>query len=222
MKLERLELVKKSAYTRKLFLISLEKNAAKKVVALEKYINMNIPVISTDALMESKPEHRNKILIIDFMEHKSLVQSIKNLPLMWKNFETVIFNVPKRLTTDELLAFGQLKGVFYAEDSLKQVGEGLKNIINGQSWLPRNVSSQLLHYYRNVINTHTAPATVDLTIRELQVLRCLQNGASNSQMAEELFVSEFTIKSHLYQIFKKLSVKNRVQAIAWADQNLMS
>ncbi|MDW2210722.1 LuxR C-terminal-related transcriptional regulator, partial [Vibrio sp. 2025] len=31
-----------------------------------------------------------------------------------------------------------------------------------------------------------------------------------------------TIKSHLYQIFKKLSVKNRVQAIAWADQNLMS
>ncbi|WP_025575228.1 response regulator transcription factor, partial [Vibrio parahaemolyticus] len=69
---------------------------------------------------------------------------------------------------------------------------------------------------------HTAPATVDLTIRELQVLRCLQAGASNSQMAEELFVSEFTIKSHLYQIFKKLSVKNRVQAIAWADQNLMS
>ncbi|MCV5737336.1 helix-turn-helix transcriptional regulator, partial [Escherichia coli] len=55
-------------------------------------------------------------------------------------------------------------------------------------------------------------------MRELQVLRCLQAGASNSQMAEELFVSEFTIKSHLYQIFKKLSVKNRVQAIAWADQ----
>ncbi|WP_329348785.1 LuxR C-terminal-related transcriptional regulator [Vibrio natriegens] len=214
--------MKKSAYARKLFLISMEENAPQKVTALEKYIEIGIPVISTDALMEAKPKHRNKILLIDFSEHKSLVQSIKNLPLVWKNFETVIFNVPKRLTTDELLSFGQLKGVFYADESLERIGEGLKGIINGQNWLPRNVSSQLLHYYRNVINTHTAPATVDLTIRELQVLRCLQNGASNSRMAEELFVSEFTIKSHLYQIFKKLSVKNRVQAIAWADQNLMS
>ncbi|TOG91461.1 helix-turn-helix transcriptional regulator [Vibrio parahaemolyticus] len=214
--------MRKSAYARKLFLISMEDDAAQKVASLEKYIDMSIPVISTDALMEAKPEHRNKILLIDFSEHKSLVQSIKNLPLVWKNFETVVFNVPKRLTTDELLAFGQLKGLFYSEDSLEQVGEGLKGIVNGQNWLPRNVTSQLLHYYRNVINTHTAPATVDLTIRELQVLRCLQAGASNSQMAEELFVSEFTIKSHLYQIFKKLSVKNRVQAIAWADQNLIS
>ncbi len=90
-----------------------------------------------------------------------------------------MFNVPKRLTTDELLAFGQLKGIFYEESSFEQIGEGLKEIINGQNWLPRNVTSQLLHYYRNVISTHTAPATVDLTIRELQVLRCLQAGASN-------------------------------------------
>ncbi|HDM8208590.1 LuxR C-terminal-related transcriptional regulator [Vibrio campbellii] len=214
--------MKKSAYARKLFLISMEEDAGKKVEALEKYTDIDIPVISPQALMEANPKHRNKILLIDFSEHKELVLSIKNLPLIWKNFETVVFNVPKRLTTDELLAFGQLKGIFYEESSLEQIGEGLKEIINGQNWLPRNVTSQLLHYYRNVISTHTAPATVDLTIRELQVLRCLQAGASNNQMAEELFVSEFTIKSHLYQIFKKLSVKNRVQAIAWADQNLMS
>jgi DNA-binding NarL/FixJ family response regulator len=200
----------------------MEEHAKKKANALERYTDIDIPVISTEALMKASPKHRNKILLIDFNEHKSLIRTIKNLPLIWKNFETVVFNVPKRLTTDELLTFGQLKGVFYQDEAIELIGEGLKGIINGQNWLPRNVTSQLLHYYRNVINTHTAPATVDLTIRELQVLRCLQAGSSNNQMAEELFVSEFTIKSHLYQIFKKLSVKNRVQAIAWADQNLMS
>ncbi|AXY00180.1 MULTISPECIES: LuxR C-terminal-related transcriptional regulator [Vibrio] len=214
--------MKKSAYARKLFLVSVEKHAERKVEAIEKYMDIEIPVITTDALMEANPTHRNKILVIDYAEHKYLIQSIKNLPLIWKNFETVVFNVPKRLTTDDLLTLGQLKGIFYQYQSTEQVGEGLMGIINGQNWLPRNVTSQLLHYYRNVINTHTAPATVDLTIRELQVLRCLQAGSSNIQMAEDLFVSEFTIKSHLYQIFKKLSVKNRVQAIAWADQNLMS
>lgn len=41
-------------------------------------------------------------------------------------------------------------------------------------------------------------------------------------IAENLFISEFTVKSHLYQIFKKISVKNRTQAIAWANQRLFS
>lgn len=79
--------MRKSAYARKLFLISMEDNAQKKVAALEKYVDMSIPVISTAALMEAKPQHRNKILLIDFSEHKSLVQSIKNLPLVWKTLK---------------------------------------------------------------------------------------------------------------------------------------
>ena len=214
--------MRKSAYARKLFLISLKQDESSQLTQLKKYADMDIPLIGIDDLMEANPKHRNKILLIDFEEHKDLILSIKNLPLVWKNFETIIFNVPKRLTTDELLSFGQLKGLFYKEDSAENIAKGFKEIINGQNWLPRNVTSQLLHYYRNVVSSHTTPATVDLTSRELQVLRCLQAGASNCQMAEELFVSEFTIKSHLYQIFKKLSVKNRVQAIAWADQNLLS
>ncbi|MDF2155617.1 LuxR C-terminal-related transcriptional regulator [Vibrio sp. CAU 1672] len=214
--------MKKSAYARKLFLISIAPQAEQSVKPLEANAEIKIPVIHPENLMEANPKHRNKILLIDFNEYKHLITSIKNLPLMWKDFETVVFNVPKRLTTDELLSLGQLKGVFYRDDPIPQIAAGLKGIVNGENWLPRNVTSQLLHYYRNVISTHTTPATVDLTIRELQVLRCLQAGASNGQMAEELFVSEFTIKSHLYQIFKKLSVKNRVQAIAWADQNLLS
>ncbi|CSC40855.1 LuxR family transcriptional regulator [Vibrio cholerae] len=60
-----------------------------------------------------------------------------------------------------------------------------------------------------------------MTAREIQILRCLQTGASNMQIAENLFISEFTVKSHLYQIFKKLNVKNRVKAIAWVNQNLL-
>ncbi|MFA0071527.1 response regulator transcription factor, partial [Vibrio breoganii] len=76
--------------------------------------------------------------------------------------------------------------------------------------------------YRNIVNTNTTPTNVDLTIRELQVIRCLQSGSSNTQIADDLFISEFTVKSHLYQIFRKLAVKNRVQAIAWANQNLLA
>jgi ATP/maltotriose-dependent transcriptional regulator MalT len=45
-------------------------------------------------------------------------------------------------------------------------------------------------------------------------------GASNTEIADTLFVSEHTIKSHLYNVFKKLNVKNRLQAVSWAKDYL--
>lgn len=45
-------------------------------------------------------------------------------------------------------------------------------------------------------------------------------GASNVEIADSLFVSEHTVKSHLYNVFKKLNVKNRIQAVSWAKEYL--
>ncbi|WP_428775078.1 LuxR C-terminal-related transcriptional regulator [Vibrio sp.] len=192
------------------------------VEAIEAELKLAIPRIEPQQLMAAAQQHKHKILLIDYMNHKVLKQQMSRLPLHNKNFETIVFNVDKRLTTDELLTLGNLKGLFYQTNSISEIARGCGEIINGQNWLPRKVASQLLHYYRHVVDSHTTPATVDLTLRELQILRSLQSCSSNMEIAENLHISEFTVKSHLYQIFKKLSVKNRVQAIAWADQNLQS
>ncbi|MGF1720187.1 LuxR C-terminal-related transcriptional regulator [Vibrio kyushuensis] len=215
--------MKKADYTRTIYFLCEDKSADyPHVDKLQQALSIELPKIQPEDLMEASPKHRHKILLIDYQAHKLLQQQVRNLPIADKNFEVIIFNLNKRLTTDELLYFGNLKGLFYTYTSVDDIVRGLGEIINGQNWLPRKVASQLLHYYRHVINSNTAPVIVDLTSRELQILRCLQNSSSNIQIADSLFISEFTVKSHLYQIFKKLSVKNRVQAIAWANQNLAS
>ncbi|MEA7595362.1 LuxR C-terminal-related transcriptional regulator, partial [Salmonella enterica subsp. enterica serovar Virginia] len=43
-------------------------------------------------------------------------------------------------------------------------------------------------------------------------------GASNNEIARSLFISENTVKTHLYNLFKKIAVKNRTQAVSWANQ----
>lgn len=58
-----------------------------------------------------------------------------------------------------------------------------------------------------------------LTERELEVLRCLFDGMSNREMAEKLFISETTVKNHLTNIFSKLNVRNRTQAVSLAIEN---
>jgi LuxR family transcriptional regulator of csgAB operon len=178
--------------------------------------------MTADELMLVDRKQSNRILLVDYKVAPQLIDLHQNLPVMWKNYEIILFNVPKALPTSELIRFGVLKGLFYNSEDKAKIANRLEDVINGDNWLPRKVASQLLFYYRNIVNTNTTPTNVDLTIRELQVIRCLQSGSSNIQIADDLFISEFTVKSHLYQIFRKLAVRNRVQAIAWANQNLLT
>lgn len=58
-----------------------------------------------------------------------------------------------------------------------------------------------------------------LTLREKEVLKLIAKGVSNHDIAEKLYLSEVTVKSHISNIFKKLDVKNRTQAVLVATQN---
>lgn len=57
-----------------------------------------------------------------------------------------------------------------------------------------------------------------LTEREKEILSLVSKGETNSQIAEKLFVREVTVKTHLNNIYKKLKVENRVQAVLLAQQ----
>jgi len=62
-------------------------------------------------------------------------------------------------------------------------------------------------------------AAPDLTKRELEILRLVAEGYSNSQLARMLWVTEQTVKFHLSNIYRKLNVSNRTEASRWAQLN---
>lgn len=53
----------------------------------------------------------------------------------------------------------------------------------------------------------------DLTNREMEVLHLISKGLSNKEIGKTLFVSNNTVKTHLLRTYKKLEVKNRIQAV---------
>ncbi len=64
--------------------------------------------------------------------------------------------------------------------------------------------------------THSGPGTttINLTEREMQVLRGMSQGKSNGQIGRELYLSEDTVKTHARRLFRKLSAADRAQAVA--------
>lgn len=88
----------------------------------------------------------------------------------------------------------------------------------GESWLDPGVTARVLTAYRQSgsVERSVAAALDRLTPRELDVIRLMARGASNTEIAEELFVSEVTVKSHIGHIFAKLNLRDRSAAIVFA------
>ncbi|SHO55589.1 LuxR C-terminal-related transcriptional regulator [Vibrio quintilis] len=215
--------MKKNNYARTLYILYPEGEVLPDIYEeIEKLLGYTLPKVTPDALSVNGSRDRHKILIFTYDHRTPLLPYFNDWYSEQQYYETVVIDVDKRLNTEALLALGNLKGLFYQKDPIQKIIMGLKEIIDGRNWLPRHISSQLLHYYRYALQSHNISAIIALTAREIEILRCLQSGACNTEIADNLFISEYTVKSHLYQIFKKIAVKNRAQAISWARQNLLT
>lgn len=80
-------------------------------------------------------------------------------------------------------------------------------------------STSLLKTVRTRMRQNSSAAGVDLTHREMQVLRHVAMGLSNREIGKSLGISIETVKEHVQNILRKLSVNDRTQAAVWAVRN---
>ncbi len=133
----------------------------------------------------------------------------------------ILINCDKSISTEDLFIWRSLAGIFYTSDDIQTLQNGIEKILRGEMWFSRKFSQQYITHLRQhskPVNSINVPMI--LTRRERQIITFLSMGASNQQIAEQLFVSENTVKTHLHNIFKKIDVKNRVQALIWAKENI--
>ncbi|WP_181388458.1 response regulator transcription factor [Vibrio albus] len=169
-----------------------------------------------EQIKDQLPMDTESLVLLDFTSASEQPYQLEELGLNHPKCQLIVLNAPQNLRTSQLLKLGKIKGLFYQNMSASEVALGIEHILKGQLFLPDQVMKQLLDYYQSVMIRHGKPHQHNLTPREMDVLRLLRSGASNTRLADELFISEHTIKSHLYKIFRKLNIKNRNQAIEWA------
>ena len=116
----------------------------------------------------------------------------------------------------------EMHGLFYEDVSQDNLCKGILAIFDGELWLPRKVIIEQLQRHKG--NTRLIPERSKnhglLTAREIEILNLIATGAKNTDIATNLCLSVHTIKTHIYHIYKKIDVSNRMQAVNWASNNL--
>lgn len=161
----------------------------------------------------------NSLILLDMMEaDKKLINYWQENLGRRNNVKVLLLNTPEEYPFRDIENWPHINGVFYSTEEQSRVIDGMQGVIRGECYFTQKLASYLItrsgHYRYN------SAESALLTHREKEILNKLRVGASNNEIAQSLFISENTVKTHLYNLFKKISVKNRTQAVSWANDNL--
>lgn len=104
-------------------------------------------------------------------------------------------------------------GYLLKTSSANEIANAIRSIHQGDQVIEKQVNDKLLdkQYQDSIPKLHD-----DLTIREVEVLKLIAEGYSNQEIADELFITLKTVKTHVSNILSKLEVEDRTQATIYA------
>ncbi len=97
-----------------------------------------------------------------------------------------------------------------------QMIAALREVLRGVKWVQPELAQQLYSDFARGAAEAGTLGDIDLTPRQLEVLRLVAQGLRNSQIAEQLTISEQTVKTHVAHLLEKLGVSSRLQAARYA------
>ena len=102
------------------------------------------------------------------------------------------------------------KGFIPKATATQIIAYALKEIMHGNNWLPVGMQSRIEHLAPII---DVARLIGELTPKQFQVLKLLQKGLLNKQIAFNLHITEATVKAHISRVFRQLNVHTRTQAV---------
>jgi len=152
--------------------------------------------------------------------HKCFLELEKAQELNPAQTPIALFNLQRDGCEEEKSIAKGIRGFFYNGDPLEQIAKGISALIKGELWISRKVMGDYI-INKHYMNLSPEDRIADqLTRREKEVIKLVAKGARNEEIASALFISRHTVKTHLYNIFAKIEVPNRLQAALWATKHL--
>ncbi len=130
----------------------------------------------------------------------------------------IVYLVSKTPPDEQIIADIKtgIRGYFKTTDSPSTMIKAIRAVHSGEMWAERRILEKAISKPMLLPETlqMQIPGLPPLTNREMEVLTMVLQGASNKEIADRNSISERTVKTHLYRVYRKLNVKSRTKAIA--------
>lgn len=111
-------------------------------------------------------------------------------------------------------------GYLLKEESADKIVQSIKSALDGVAPMSSTIASKTLQLLRNPIQiSNEKIQSYNLSAREIEVLELLKKGLDYNKVAEQLFISPFTVRKHIENIYRKLQVHNKIEAVQKALKN---
>ena len=182
---------------------------------------VNIEKSTIDVFIESIKDLKPKIVLFANTEPmpniREICKAIRDLfDERSKSQLMLIGNIPSHEEVVSLMNAG-VRGYFDLNDPSNQLVEAVRIVLKGEIWLPRDKMSSIMDRIISVVGRDLKEKTLDqLTPTEFQVLRWIGQGKSNDEIAEAMFISKNTVRSHIKSIYSKFDTHSRLQLALYA------
>ncbi|MFC4078416.1 response regulator [Salinithrix halophila] len=190
------------------------------IISLEKDMEVVGQANSGSEALEMFEELKPDVILMDInMPGMSGVEAIRRIRAKNQKVALLVLTMFDR---DEYL-YESIRagatGYLLKDAPSSDVIDAIRSASRGESILHPVMARKLLDNISGEKKTDRGTGEDSLTPRELDVLNLMVKGLSNKEIAEQLFISDKTVKIHVSNILKKLRVKSRSQAIIYAIQH---
>jgi DNA-binding NarL/FixJ family response regulator len=164
--------------------------------------------------VELASEHRPDVVLMDIsMPELNGVEATRRIVAANEDVNIVVLtSFADRAEIEAALDAGAI-GYLLKDAEPEDVIRGVRSAARGESPIAPRVA-------RTLLRARTERPPVQLSERELDVLRCVAEGLPNKLIARRLGISEKTVKTHLTHVYEQIGVTDRTQAALWAKEHL--
>ncbi len=180
-------------------------------------------VADGEQVLTAVAEHRPDAILLDL--HMPVLDGVGTTERLTRDHPEVAIVVLTTYADDETIIAALragARGYLTKNADRREISRALHSAAAGHTILPPEVTAMLL---AGAAPARPARPSVpvelpdDLTPREAEVLKLLAAGLSNTEIANELFISEHTVKTHINHVFGKTGSRDRAQAIRYAHEH---
>lgn len=183
---------------------------------LYKFISMHeefelVTVVNSIEAFQKAPKESLDVMLLDI--GLPGLSGIEGIPIIKREYPDLDIMILTTYEEEDVIVKALCNGAcsyLSKKTSLKDIVNAIRIVVNGGSYMSPSIAREIVQY---LMGGQVSKATI-LSSRQREVLKCLVDGKSYQTIADELFLSIETIRTHVKKMYKVLQVNSKTEAIA--------